>query len=124
MSISSSDSVWTLGATRIQVPIGATLALFCQPQVAQISWLLKWISGGTCEILSTGIGSSNLNLNFGTTVPPATLASQSGQGFLLGPIGSGSDWESIAIPGPAAFYLSATGATAIVSAMLFKGQGY
>jgi len=124
MAISSSDSVWTVGATRIQVPVGATLAIFCQPQAAQVSWLLKYISGGTCEILTTGIGSSVANLFFGTTLPAATLAAFNGQGFLLGPLGAGSNWESIQIPGPAQFYLSSTGATSIVAALLFKGQGY
>lgn len=117
--ITSFDSTWSLGATRLQVPTGATLALFIQPQQGQLGWQLKLLSGGTCEILPTGIGSSNLNLNFGTTSSAGTLANQSGQGYMLQPTP-----EVLKINGPASFYLSSTGATSVVAALLLKGQGY
>lgn len=123
--ISSFDAVWTLGATRIAVPVGATVAIFCQPVAGQVSWLLKYLSGGTCEILPTGIGQTlSPDFNYGTTSPLSTLVSQSGNGYLLGPIGiTGTSWESLSIPGPASFYLSSTGATSIIAALMMKSQG-
>jgi hypothetical protein len=125
MATTSFDSVFTLGATRIQVPVGATLALYCKPQEGQLGWQLKYLSGGTCEILPTGIGSSGFNLSFATTLSAASLAAFSGGGYLLGAVGStGPGFESLNISGPAAFYLSSTGATAIIAALLLKGQGY
>jgi hypothetical protein len=119
MATTSFDSCWSVGATRFQVPTGCTLALFIQPQQGQLGWQLKLLTGGTCEILPTGIGSSILGLNFSTTVPIGNLASLSTQGYMLQPTP-----EVLKIAGPASFYLSSTGATSVVAALLFKGQGY
>jgi hypothetical protein len=124
MSTTSFDSVFTVGATRLQVPVGATLALFCQPVQGQLGWYLKYISGGTCEILSTAVGFTN-GTYYGTTQPAGTLAIMSGNGYLLGGIGiTGAIFETVKLMGPAQFYLSSTGATSIVSLLMLKGQGY
>lgn len=117
MSISSEDSVWSLGVTRIIVPIGATLAVFISPYAGQINCTLKYLSGGTCEILAAGTTALGTDVTLGTTQTPGVLATQSGFGYLLGAS------EVLSISGPASFYVSSTGATTILAAIFAKGQG-
>ena len=125
MAITSMDSVWSIGATRVQVAIGMTAATYLQPEAGQLGWRLKYISGGTCTILGCAIGSSILGLGFGTTQTQSALAGMSGSGYLLGgPLGNTGVIENFDIPGPASFYLASAGATSIVAVMVFKGQGY
>ena len=117
MSTTSFDSVWSFGTTKVIIPVGATLAIFCQPQAGQIGWNLNWV-GGSFELLSAALGSSNLNLFMSTTQPLTTLATISGNGY---PILGGSPPQLI--NGPASFYLSSLGATGICSILMLKGQG-
>ena len=116
----SSDGVYSLGATRVAVPIGATAAIYMQPQAGQVGWMLSSSNGCTFELYSTGIGSSLLGLNFNTTLPLGTLAGFSAQGFMIG----GTNAAPFAIPGPACFYMGSSGGTAVVSVLFMKGQGY
>lgn len=118
MTTTSFDSIWSLGASRIIVPVGPTLAVFMKPVQDQQGWVINFLSG-SCEILSTGIGSSNLGLNFGTTLSGGSLAAYSGSGYPL----LNND-PPLQINGPAMFYLSSLGATSIVACLQLKGQGY
>lgn len=118
MATTSFDSIWSVGATRVIVPVGPTLAVFMKPQADQQGWVLNFLSG-SAEILSTGIGSSNLNLNFGTTLAGGSLVAYSGSGYPLS-----SSNPPLEIRGPAMFYLSSLGATSIIACLQLKGQGY
>jgi len=118
MTTTSYDSIFSLGATRIIVPVGATVAVFMQPFTGQISALLKMFSGGTCEILPPGLTQTAIGVFQGTTMNGATLAAISGSGYCF------TSNEVMAINGPANFYLSSTGATSIIHAVFGKGQGY
>jgi hypothetical protein len=99
------------------VPVGGTLALFMQPQAGQISTMLKFFSGGTCEILPPGFTQTNVGVFLGTTLAAATLGAITGSGYCF------SAGEALTINGPAAYYLSSTGATSILHAIFSKGQG-
>lgn len=99
------------------VPVGATVALFMQPFPGQINSTFKFFSGGTCEILPAGLTQSAIGVYVGTTQPLGTLAAISGSGYCF------SAGEVLTISGPAAFYLSSTGATSVLHAMFGKGQG-
>jgi hypothetical protein len=119
MATTSSDSVWTLGTTKIVIPPGATQAVLISPFAGQLSVTLKYSSGGTLEVLPAGLttlGSPGCFLPIAQAA--ATLAALSGMGYLLG----GS--EVLSISGPASFYLSSLNATSIVYAIFTKGQGY
>ena len=118
MSTTSFDSVFTLGATMIKVPVGATAALLITPFAGQVNCLIKYSSGGTCEILPAGLTQIALNLFAPVAQPGQTLLALSGSGYLLGAN------EALSIPGPASFYLSSTGATSVLYAIFGKGQGY
>lgn len=120
MSTTSYDSIWSVGATQIVVPVGVTLAVFCTPQQGQQAWQFKCLAGGSCEILPTGIGTSNLNYFFGTTTNGGTLVALSGKGY---PLSISAPPETVALNGPASFYLSSLGVTSVVAALLFKGAG-
>jgi hypothetical protein len=108
MSTSSYDSVFALGATRVIVPVGATLAVLMTPVAGQNSILLKYFSGGTCEIIGCTLGQ---------TLSAADLSSASGSGYLLG------SSEILQIDGPARYYLSSTGATTTLMLLIGKSQG-
>jgi len=117
MATTSFDSVWSLGATRVIVPIGATLAVFMQPQAGQVSTLLKMFSGGTCEILGPAFTQVAFNIFLGTTMAGGTLAALSGSGYCL------STNETLSLSGPAYYYLSSTGATSVLHAIFGKAEG-
>src|ERR1700731_232468 len=101
MSTSSSDSITTLGATRIIIAPGSTQALFMDMNALENNYLIKYYSGGTLEIFgATG--------QMGSTLTAAQLATANQTGYLVGTS------EILSIGGPARFYLSATSATTIV----------
>ena len=122
MSTTSADSIWSMGATTLFVPAGTTNALFVQPQQGQIAWYLKWVSGGTCEILPCGFTQPVLNLNIPVAQTVANLNSAAGGGYRL-EIGATTGIDFY-LNGPAFFMLGTKGATASVQALLLKGQGY
>ena len=99
------------------IPVGATLAVFITPDAKLVNLTIKYLSGGTLELLSCGYTEPVLGLKIGTTQTPAALASLSGSGYLMG----GS--EVLSFSGHPSFYLSSTGATSIVCAIYAKGQG-
>lgn len=116
MATTSQDSIWSLGSTRVVVPVGATLAVFMQPFPGQMVTQLKLMVGGTCEILPAGSTQVNIGFFIGTTQPAATLAALSGSGYMF------SAGEVLSLSGPAMFYLSSTGATSVLHALFGKGQ--
>lgn len=99
------------------VPVGATLALFIQPIPGQLSVLMKYSSGGTCEILPAGLTQIAHNIFLPRSQAAATLAAISGSGYAF------SSGEAITVDGPVSFYLSSTGATSVIHAIFTKGQG-
>lgn len=105
MSTSSYDSVFNVQAGRITIPVGATVAvLFAGDTVKGCnSTILKYVSGGTLEI----IGMTTQIV--GQTLTAAQLATLSGTGYLVG------GTEVLQFSGPVQFYLSATGATTVVT---------
>lgn len=117
MSTTSMDSVWSLGSTRIMVPVGSTLAVYMSPVPGQINTVLKYSSGGTCEIFPAGLTQTSIGVFLGITLAAATLASLAGTCYAF------SAAEVLTINGPASFYLSSTGATSILHMLVGKGQG-
>ena len=126
MATSSYDSAWNLLPLRFYVGVGATVAVFFTPLPGQVSSSIKYMNGGTLEILpaSLGIsfapGTSTVNGTFfssGSTQSAQALANLSGTGYLMGTT------EVFTIAGPAPFYLSATGATTLVSTVRSFSQG-
>lgn len=79
---------------------------------------VKYLSGGTLEILPASLGMSFVPgtstysapyFSAGSTQTAAMLAALSGTGYLMGTS------EALNITGPARFYLSATGATVVTT---------
>jgi len=89
------------GSTRIAVPPGGTLALFNNPPAGCQWQQLQYASGGSCEIVA---------FTSGSTIVGDTLGFWAGKGYLM-------TSTAMVIPGPARFYLSATGATSVVHAI-------
>lgn len=103
----SSEYIYRLTPRQIVIAPGATLAFFMDVQAGQLATTIKYYGGGTLEILDAQ----------GSTLSGATLAALSGTGYLVG------SSEILNIGGPARFYLSATGATTTVMALLGKTSG-
>lgn len=123
MATTSFDSVWTIGVTRMFLPIGATAAVWMAPVAGQVGWMIETLPGQTCEIYPSAVGSSVLNLNFGTTQTQAALAGFSAQGFWIG--GATGAIDRFYLPGPALFYLgNSSGVSTQIAVMSLKGQGY
>lgn len=110
MSTSSDDSVMTLGATRMVIPVGSSLALYVDINATENNLLFKYYSGGTLEIFgATG--------PLGSTLTQAQLTASNQTGYLVGTS------EILSIGGPCRFYLSATGATCIVHMIRGRSAG-
>lgn len=108
MSTSSNDSIFSLQTDRINVGLGATLAVLYDQTATQNSILLKYFSGGTLEIIG---------VSFGVTLTAAQMATASGTGYVVGTT------EILSIDGPARFYLMSTGATTVVMSIRGKTPG-
>lgn len=116
---SSSDDIFSLATSRVTVPVGATLAAFVDILPGEISCTVKYLSGGTLEILQCSTGASLVsggsqlfsapNFMSGSTQTVAMLAALSGTGYLMGTS------EVLNFDGAPRFYLSSTGATTIVT---------
>lgn len=124
MANSSLDPTITLGITQLIVPVGPTLAVFCQPPQGTIGWAFKAMLGASCEVLPPAIGSSVLGYNFGTTQTGAALVTLSGHGWPLHPVGATMVPEIFTIDGPASFYIASLGVTSIIAMTLYKSAGY
>lgn len=105
---SSFDTVYGLGSTRIVVPVGATNALLFTPIVGQNGTLFKYWSGGTLEVIGVPAG---------VTLTAQNLADANGNHYLLGTS------EVLSLDGPARFYLSSTGSTTVLMALIGKSAG-
>jgi hypothetical protein len=118
MATSSYDSIYNVSSTQIVIAVGATLAHFFQPQPGQNSSVVKFVTGGTLEILNAGQTTmGSLNLSLPVTQSAQTLANLSGRGYIM------TFGEALSFDGPASFYLSATGSTCIAHCVFGKGQG-
>ena len=93
---------------RLILAPGSTLAVFMDPVAGQGNWKVKYLSGGTLEIVGASLGS---------TLSQASLAGLSGSGYLMGAT------EALDIDGPARFYLMAHGATTFVTLLREKTSG-
>lgn len=124
MGNSTLDPVLTIGITQLIVPVGPTLAVFCQPQPGVIGWQFKAMLGASCEVLPPAIGSSILGYSFGTTQTGAALVTLSGHGWPLHPVGATMVPEIFEIDGPASFYIASLGVTSTIAMTTFKSAGY
>lgn len=111
MATSGSDSIFSVGVTQIAIPVGVTLAVFCNFNTAAGVNALQYrnLTGGTL-------------LNLGT--PPLGTTFTAAQLVAIG--ASGSYVETTAeysIDGPCVFYLAAPGATQVVCFKLGRTQG-
>ena len=111
----SDDEIWGFGTTQVLVPFGATLAVFVQGIGGQNSMLLKLYQGATLEIIGCPV--ANTFPFLGTTMSAGQLAAASGNHWIVGTN------ELISVDGLPAFYLSATGSSAIVCMIRGKRQG-
>lgn len=111
MSTSSYDSDFSLKTEQKAIPVGATNSLFVGGNLVagcNTVWL-QHLSGGTLFITSDGSGS--------TLSGTALIAAASTGSFYVPPL------TPFEVPGPANFYLTAAGATAVVNIMYGKTQG-
>lgn len=124
----SYDDIRGLLTSRITVPVGATLAVFVDVISGERAFLMKYVSGGTLEILPASLGASlnyagftqsvgSPNFVTGSTQTPAMLAALSGTGYVM------TSQEVLSFDGPVRMYLSATGQTTIVHTIYGKGAG-
>lgn len=123
----SFDDIFGVNPFRITVPVGATNAYFLNVIHREKALMIKYVSGGTLEILPASQGGSLINggsqlystPNFlgGSTQTPGMLAALSGTGYVM------TAGEVISIDGPCRMYLSSTGATTIIHAIQGTGQG-
>lgn len=97
------SDIFGLVGGRATIAPGATLALFMSPIAGQAAWTVKYLSGGTLEILGATLPSA------GATISAADLVALSGTGYLMGTT------EALSLDGPASFYLSALSATTMVT---------
>jgi hypothetical protein len=104
-----------IGATNYVVAPGATLAFLVTPVAGEVSHALKYVSGGSLEIVQAPLGTNGFAP--GSTWAGASLVNLGGKGYLMGIT------EAVNIDGPARYYLMATGATAICAKLISYGPG-
>ena len=113
---SSNDDLYSVLPTRFFVGVGATVAVFLDNFPGQKSLTVKYMNGGTLEILPASVGASFVQgtstigtpFSAGSTQSLAMLAALSGTGYLMGTS------EVLTFDGPTRMYLSATSATTTV----------
>lgn len=99
----------------VVVPVGITLGVFVGPVAGQVALEVRNVSGGgTLSIIESSAG---------TTMPGATLAALAATFLFTMGVAPNFDGK-IAIDGPAAFYLAATGATTTVHLLRKLGSGF
>lgn len=108
--MSSNQRSYALGATQLVVAPGATNALLVSPAPGEVSHGIKYISGGSLEILAPPLSYDGYAP--GSTWTGASLVALLGRGYLMGTS------EADNIDGPARYYLMATGATAIAHKLI------
>ncbi len=121
-----------VNATRFYVGVGATVAQFVDVVPGQIYTTVKYVNGGTLEILPALSGQSlvaaavaggsqtagNYQVSAGTTQSLQQLANLSGTGYLMGTT------EVFTFNGPARFYLSSLSATTLVCVTKHLSAGF
>ena len=129
--VSSSDDIFALYPQRYTIGVGATLAQWIDILPAEKSLTVKYLSGGTLEILpalsgasliAAAVAGASQGVGFyqptaGTTQTPAMLAALSGTGYLMGTS------EVLTVDGAPRIYLSATGITTFVTVIRACGAG-
>ena len=103
--MSTQDQVYSLGATKVIVPVGATVSVLVTPQAYESSTVIRYGTGGSLELVGIPVGAS--------TLTGASLVAAQGNAYLFG------SSEVLSIGGAARYYLMATGAT--VTCYLLKG---
>ena len=117
----------SLGATSLIVPAGTTNAVFFQPVQGQNWFWMKWISGGSVEILSCGttqapngsVGQNNIYVALGA----AGLNAIAGSGYQIDTTGATGP-TTFQMYGQPYFMLGTKGATAIVHVLFGKSAGF
>ena len=99
------DKIFGLYPQQIIVPPGATNAVLIQNVAGEVGMIIKYFSGGSCQIINAPPGA--------TLTGPQLVSYGNTGGYLLGTT------EAVSVDGPARFYLQAYGATTII--MLLKG---
>lgn len=100
------NDVYWVQTQQLALNLGVTLASYMSPNPGQNSWIVKNFSGGTLQLIGATLG---------MTLTAAQLNTANGTGYVFG------SSEVLAIAGPAAFYLAATGATC--TAHITRGYG-
>ena len=115
----------SLGATALIIPAGTTNAIFFQPCQGQNWFWLKWISGGSCEILPCGSTAQPNQLQTMTYVAlgAAGLNKIAGTGYQIDTTG-GTGPTTFQMYGAPYFMIGTQGATAIVHALFGKSSGF
>lgn len=104
------NRIFGLNTIPFIVPPGATLALLVEGVQGQGAQLLKYGSGGSCQIIGVTLG---------TTMTAAQLVSAGNSGgYLMGTS------EAVSIDGAARYYLMATGSTATIMQIRGLTAGY
>lgn len=125
--VSSSDDIFSVLPSRVAVQPGATLAVFVDIVPGEKSLLIKYLSGGTLEILPASLGASfvpgtstygSYAFTAGSTQTAAMLAVLSGTGYLMGTS------EALTFDGAPRLYLSSTGATSVVAIIKSLSSGF
>ena len=107
MAVQVKDDTFSVGTSLLAIPVGITLALYCPQLAGRNSVELRYVAGGTLCLIGVAPG---------TTLTAAQLDAQAG-GYYISTV------NSLRIPGPAAFYLGATGATVLVSQLTSFSPG-
>lgn len=102
------NDINVIGATRIAVGLSTIIKVTCTSSY-QFANSLKWLSGGSLEIVQPQFSGSS------TQAGSASLGW--GSGYILGTS------EVFNVGGPATFYLAATGATAVAAFAIGYTQG-
>lgn len=105
--VTSFDDIVTVIPSRVNVGVGATIATYMDVVPGQKNITIKYISGGTLEILGVTYGSFGGTFFAGSTLSAQALANANGTGWIV-------QSEILSFDGPCRFYLSSTGATSIV----------
>jgi hypothetical protein len=107
---------------KLTIAPGATNALFMPGYPGELASIVKYVSGGSLEVVGAPPGASLPNFAgasyVGSTWLGLSLVPFIGNGYLLG------STEILNITGPARYYLMATGSTVIAMHFVGRSQGF
>lgn len=101
------NDIHAFGTTTIT--LAATGTLLIPEEAGQVSGTVKYLSGGSLEIVGVGVG---------ITYTGTSLSSLPGKGYFL------DISETINFEGPVRYYLVATGSPAVLSVLKGLSSGY